>query len=202
MATAAIVPLRSLHDGKRRLSGVLSSAERTALVQRLFRRAYHALAASACIDLVCVVSPDSELLAWAEGVGAWPLLQPDQGLNAGLEYARQTLLERQHWSRLLVVLPDLPLVTAADVTALMMLSQPGTVVIAPDRHASGTNALVLQPVDSLPFAFGAHSLQRHVAVAQARGWSIRRYQEPRMAFDLDTADDLQALAQAESRCRS
>jgi len=201
MAIAAIVPLRSLRDGKRRLSAVLSSAERTALVQRLFRRTHHALTTAACIDLVCVVSPDPALLAWAAGVGAWPLLQPDHGLNAGLEYARRTLLERQDWQALLVMLPDLPLVTAADVTALAELSRPDTAVIAPDRHGSGTNALLLQPADGLSFAFGAHSLQRHIVAAQARGWSIRRYDEPRMAFDLDTADDLQALADVGVECR-
>lgn len=201
MAIAAIVPLRSLHDGKRRLSAVLSSAERTALVQRLFRRAHHALTAAGCIDLVCVVSPDPALLAWAEGIGVWPLLQGEQGLNAGLEYARQTLLERQDWSALLVMLPDLPLVSAADVTALAALSQPDTMVIAPDRHGSGTNALLLQPADGLPFAFGAHSLQQHTTAAQARGWSVRRYAGPRMAFDVDTADDLRTLADAEAGCR-
>ena len=201
MAIAAIVPLRSLHDGKRRLSAVLSSAERTALVQRLFRRAYHALTTAACIDLVCVVSPDPALLAWAAGVGAWPLLQPDQGLNAGLEYARHTLLELRHWSALLVLLPDLPLITAADVTALAQLSRPDTVVIAPDRHGSGTNALLLQPADGLCFAFGSHSLQRHMAAAQARAWRIQRYDGPRMAFDLDTADDLRSLAETEVGCQ-
>jgi 2-phospho-L-lactate guanylyltransferase len=148
-----------------------------------------------------VVSPDPVLLAWAEGIGAWPLLQPDHGLNAGLEYARHTLLARQQWSALLVMLPDLPLITAADVTALTELSRPDTAVIAADRHGSGTNALLLQPADGLSFAFGAHSLQRHIAAAQTRGWSIRRYDGPRMAFDLDTADDLRALADVEVEYR-
>jgi 2-phospho-L-lactate guanylyltransferase len=99
------------------------------------------------------------------------------------------------------MLPDLPLVTAVDVTALTALSRPDTAVIAPDRHGSGTNALVLQPADGLRFAFGAHSLQRHIAAAQARGWSVQRYDQPRMAFDLDTADDLRALAEADVGCQ-
>ncbi len=57
MATVAIVPLRSLHDGKRRLSGVLSSAERTALVQRLFLRAYQALSQAEDVEKPRVVEP-------------------------------------------------------------------------------------------------------------------------------------------------
>ncbi|HEX6289653.1 MAG TPA: 2-phospho-L-lactate guanylyltransferase [Herpetosiphonaceae bacterium] len=190
MATVAIVPLRSLHDGKRRLSGELSSAERAALVQRLFLRAQRAIMAAAGVEQLCVVSPDPALLEWVAGEGALPLLQPDHGLNAGLEYARQTLLERRAWSSLLVVLPDLPLIDTADVGALLRLGERGTVVVASDRHGAGTNALLLQPPDSLPFSFGAHSLQRHTAAARSRGLVVREYAAPSMALDLDTADDL------------
>jgi 2-phospho-L-lactate guanylyltransferase len=208
MPTVAIVPLRSLHDGKRRLRGVLSSAERTALVKRLFLRAQQAIVQSEAVDLLCVVSPDPALLTWVAQVGALPLLQPGQGLNAGLEYARQTLLARQAWSSLLVVLPDLPMIEAADVAAVVRMGEAATIVVAPDRHGSGTNALLLQPADSLPFYFGAQSLLRHMAAAQTRELAVRQYEASSMAFDLDTADDLRAFEEAivarstTSRCGS
>lgn len=196
MAITAIVPLRSLHDGKRRLSGVLSSAERGALVQRLFLRAQEAILGSGCVDLLCVVSPDPVLLAWVERSGAMPLLQSGDGLNAGLEYARHTLLERGSWSSLLVMLPDLPLIQAADVAAMARLSRPESIVIASDRHGSGTNALLLQPATAIAFRFGAHSLQRHLAAARSHGLTIRRYTAPSVAFDLDTAADLELLRES------
>ena len=196
MATAAIVPLRSLHDGKQRLSGVLSSAERGALVQQLFLRAHAAILGSGCVDLLCVVSPDPDLLAWVERAGAMPLLQSDAGLNAGLEYARHTLTERDSWSSLLVVLPDLPLIQAADIAAMARLSQPQSIVIASDRHGSGTNALLMQPANAIPFRFGAHSLQRHLAAARSHGLAIKRYRASSVAFDLDTAEDLDLLRES------
>lgn len=196
MATAAIVPLRSLHDGKQRLSGVLSSAERGALVQQLFLRAHAAILGSGCVDLLCVVSPDADLLAWVERAGAVPLLQSDAGLNAGLEYARHTLTERGNWSSLLVVLPDLPLIQAADIAAMARLSQPQSIVIASDRHGSGTNALLMQPANAIPFRFGAHSLQRHLAAARSHGLAIKRYTAASVAFDLDTAEDLDLLRES------
>lgn len=196
MATVAIVPLRSLHDGKRRLSGVLSSAERGSLVQRLFLRAHEAILGSGCVDLLCVVSPDPALLAWVERSGVLPLLQSGDGLNAGLEYARQLLLERGSWSSLLVVLPDLPLIEAADVAAMARLSEPESIVIASDRHGSGTNALLLQPANAIAFRFGAHSLQRHLAAARSCDLVIQRYTASSVAFDLDTADDLDLLRES------
>lgn len=193
MAIAAIVPLRSLHDGKRRLSGVLSSAERGSLVQQLFLRAHAAILGSGSVDLLCVVSPDADLLAWVERAGAMPLLQSGDGLNEGLEYARHTLTERGSWSSLLVVLPDLPLIQAADVAAMARLSQPQSIVIASDRHGSGTNALLMQPANAIAFRFGAHSLQRHLAAARSHGLAIKRYTASSVAFDLDTAEDLDLL---------
>ncbi len=193
MTAIALVPLRSLHDGKRRLCGVLTSAERTALVKRLFLRTYQALTLADAVDRVYVVSPDAVLLEWVADAGAWPLLQPGQGLNAGLEYARQMVLAQQGWSSLLVVLPDLPLIEPTDVTAIVRMGEAGTIVVAPDRHGSGTNALLLQPADSLPFYFGAQSLQRHIAAAETRGLAVQQYHAPSTAFDLDTADDLRAF---------
>jgi 2-phospho-L-lactate guanylyltransferase len=199
MTIVALAPLRSLHDGKQRLRDVLSRAERTALIQRLFQRVQQALAASGQIAQIGVVSPDPALLEWAaalqNGLPLLPILQPDQGLNAGLEYGRRVLLQPgangARPTGLLVVLPDLPAISAADIQALVRLSAPNSVVVAPDRHGQGTNALLARPPDALPFDFGGASLARHAAAARARGLELRRYEAPSIALDIDTADDLQ-----------
>lgn len=199
MTIVALVPLRSLHDGKQRLRDVLSGAERTALVQRLFRRTQQALGASGQIAQIGVVSPDPALLDWTMSLPSptplLPILQPNQGLNAGLEYGRRMLLHEAAQplrpTGLLVVLPDLPSISATDIQALVQLSAPETVVVAPDRHGYGTNALLMQPPDALPFQFGDASLGRHVAAAQVHRLALRRYEASGIALDIDTADDLQ-----------
>lgn len=198
MTTVALVPLRSLHDGKQRLRDVLSVADRGALVRRLFRCTEQALSASGQIARIGLVSPDPAVLAWAATLESAtplvPILQPDQGLNAGLEYGRQVLLQptagQPTPTALLVVLPDLPDITGADVRVLAQLSAPETVVIAPDRHEQGTNALLLRPADALPFRFGVGSLEQHMLAARERGLLVRQYRAPSIAFDIDTADDL------------
>jgi hypothetical protein len=88
-----------------------------------------------------------------------------------------------------------PGLTAADVAALVALAgaDAPTVVLAPDRHERGTNALLLRPPDAIPFAFGPDSLARHQAVATARGLPVRLYYAPGTALDLDTPEDLAAL---------
>ncbi len=202
--TFAILPLRSLRNSKRRLSDVLAVDERMALVQQLFMRTHQALVSSKVVDTIYVVSPDPDVLEWAAGFGILGLQQPGQGLNEGLEYARDVLLQRYRCARLLVVLPDLPLISGADISAMVKLSDEQTVVLAPDRHERGTNALLMHPARALPFCFGDNSLHLHTEAAYARGLTCTLYHTPGTALDLDTSDDLrymQQLRDAVNCCR-
>jgi 2-phospho-L-lactate guanylyltransferase len=191
MTTIALLPLRSLRDGKQRLRDVLSPQARTELVQTLFVRALNALCDANCIAEVVVVSPDAELLTWVQQHNVWSLLQPNQGLNHGLEHARRVVLAQRQVSSLLVMLPDLPLVQPQHVAELVALGEEQSVVIAADRHERGTNALLLRPPDTLRFAFGEGSRQLHLAAASERGLSVLHYRSSGTAHDLDTPDDLE-----------
>jgi len=89
------------------------------------------------------------------------------------------------------------------VAALLALAErPPVAVLAPDRHGTGTNALLLRPPAALPFAFGVGSLARHRAVARARGLLSRSYDAPGTALDLDTPADLAELDTVLARVRS
>ncbi len=187
----AVVPLRSLRDGKHRLSAYLEAHQRMALVQDLFIRTYRALLESAVVDAIWVVSPDPAIVDWVGQFQVEALWQPGHGLNPGLQYARDMLLQRRRCTGLLVILPDLPLVAAADIAALVRASAERTVVLAPDRHARGTNALLLRPPDALPFCFGEDSLRLHTQAARTQGLACRLYRAAGTAIDLDTPSDLE-----------
>ena len=62
------------------------------------------------------------------------------------------------------------------------------VVVAPDRHGSGTNAMLV-PAAAREFAFGVGSLARHLAIAKAHGKQAQVCSHPALAFDLDTDQD-------------
>jgi 2-phospho-L-lactate guanylyltransferase len=66
----------------------------------------------------------------------------------------------------------------------------------PDRHRSGTNALLLRPPDVIEPSFGPDSLGRHIAAADAAGVEHRVEHVPSLSFDVDTSDDLAVVAQA------
>jgi 2-phospho-L-lactate guanylyltransferase len=61
---------------------------------------------------------------------------------------------------------------------------------------SGTNALLIQPPEILPFAFGADSFEAHLVAARRRGLDVKICERPHLAFDLDTAGDLGRLREA------
>ena len=70
------------------------------------------------------------------------------------------------------------------------------VVIVPDRHDTGTNALLLTPPSVIEPSFGPGSCQRHEAAAQAAGVSHRVERVPSLIFDVDTSEDLAVVAAA------
>jgi 2-phospho-L-lactate/phosphoenolpyruvate guanylyltransferase len=68
------------------------------------------------------------------------------------------------------------------------------VAIVPDRHGTGTNALLLCPPDAIGPAFGLRSRERHSARAAARGHQVAIEEVASLGLDLDTPEDLRALA--------
>jgi 2-phospho-L-lactate guanylyltransferase len=143
---------------------------------------------------VLVVSPDREVLRRASGLGARTLRQASDGLNAGLREARADVVAGGA-TAFLVVPIDLPLVTTEAIEAAV--APLGTapddrapiVVLVPDRHGTGTNALGLRPPEVIDFAFGRGSRQAHVAAAATAGATLVELDGP-LTIDLDTADDL------------
>jgi 2-phospho-L-lactate guanylyltransferase len=63
----------------------------------------------------------------------------------------------------------------------------------PDRHRTGTNALLLCPPGSIDPSFGPGSCERHVQAARSAGIHHQVVDIPTLALDIDTAEDLDEL---------
>jgi 2-phospho-L-lactate guanylyltransferase len=94
---------------------------------------------------------------------------------------------------------DIPLVQPQDIEELLKAKsgEPGA-VIAPSRDGTGTNALLRTPPSLFPSHFGPDSFRLHLAEAEARGVTVRVIRNPRIALDVDDADDLRALLRADA----
>jgi 2-phospho-L-lactate guanylyltransferase len=190
----AVIPVGTLEGAKSRLGEVLDPEERRDLVERLLRATVHAAVASPGIDETLVVTPDPTVRQIALDAGARAIRQRSQGLNAGLREARDEALAAG--ATALVVLPvDVPRISVEAIGALLEpLREPGRplVVLVPDRHGRGTNALLLAPPTAIEFCFGGDSRAAHRACALDRKVRYVELDGP-LALDLDTPDDLLLL---------
>jgi coenzyme F420-0:L-glutamate ligase/coenzyme F420-1:gamma-L-glutamate ligase len=199
MTLFAVVPVKHLIGTKSRLKPILNASGRAGLTIYMMKNVLTALK-GAEVEHVCVVSPDPIVLQYAEAEGATPLPQESQGLNPALEEARGWAVEKGA-TTLLIFAADLPLLRASDVRAVLEQAEGDEdplVVVAPDTTGEGTNALLLRPPDAVPFLFGQNSFDAHLSAARERELPTRVCELTRLAFDLDTADDLTRFGSARS----
>lgn len=187
---AAIVPAKALDQAKQRLAALLSEDERRALALAMLEDVVSALTSVPRITSVHVVSPDADVLALAEALGATPLPEPPsvRGINQALDHAREAIGADN--DGLVVVLADVAAITPADVEeALGALPVAPGVVICPS-HDKGTSLLFARPPSGITFRFGRDSFQNHKREAAARGVPAPVLRLDALARDIDEPDDL------------
>jgi 2-phospho-L-lactate/phosphoenolpyruvate guanylyltransferase len=189
---AAVIPVGPLEGAKSRLGGRLDAEERHDLVTRLLARTVDAALAVERLADVLVISPDRDVLVRAADLGARTLRQRSRGLNAGVRDGRDDAVAGGA-DAVLIVPTDLPFITPEAIDAVLsaLLGDPGpAVVLVPDRHGTGTNALLLRPPDVIEVAFGPSSHAQHRRLAEEAGVRYVELADSPLAVDLDTPDDL------------
>lgn len=193
MSTVAVLPVKTFSEAKRRLETGLSPGERRALAQAMFSDVLIALRRCALIDSVLVVSADHGAQQIAGGYGARVLDDDEHGHNVAARHGVAAALEGGA-ARVLLVPGDCPTLSPIELEALLRRPvPPRSVLIVPDRHGTGTNALLMRPPDAMAPSFGPGSCERHLESARAGGLHGEVVQVPTLALDVDTTEDLEAL---------
>ncbi len=194
MTIWAIVPVKPLRRGKSRLAGVFSEEERADLNRHLLDNTVRTLKNIPEIEHVLVVSRDQSALALARDLGARTVLENGSPqLNVALE--RATIVAKTYETRGVLILPaDLPLITPEDVNLMLeRASDPPVVVVAPDRHEHGTNALLVCPAGLIEYQYGDDSFNKHCQLAKKAGARVEICELPSLTLDLDVPEDLALL---------
>ena len=187
MRTAVVVPVKSPAQAKTRLATVVTPQGRAALARDMLCHVLDVLSCAEGVAGVAVITPDTRLPLPEDVV---LIEQSKEGLNTLLEQGRE-------WGKeigadaLLVIFADLPLLSVEEIEEMLALGrEKNTVVLAPDRHRTGTNAMLAHPAALARFAFGENSLARHRALAREAGARVVEYISEGTSFDVDTPDDL------------
>jgi 2-phospho-L-lactate guanylyltransferase len=197
MRTVAILPVKRFTSAKQRLGENLTPGSRRALAEAMVTDVLIALRRAQRVDAVVVITGESSAEALAHGHGAESAPDPD---DAGHVPAA---VRGIHWAvahgadRAVLVPGDCPALNPKELDALLAEEPAGPeVIIVPDRHGTGTNALVLSPPDVITPSFGPGSRERHERLAEEAGAACRVMEVPTLVLDVDTSDDLEALEAA------
>jgi 2-phospho-L-lactate/phosphoenolpyruvate guanylyltransferase len=182
-----LVPVKALAAAKGRLGPWLSPLERRLLAIAMFEDVVAALQATPGLAAPLVVSPDREMWRRAEAIGCRVVEEPGggEGLNAALALAA----ERAGDEGLLVVAADLPLASASGLRRVLEAAALAPVAVVPSHDGEGTNVLAWREPASFAPRFGPGSAARHLSVPGAV-----RVDDPGLALDIDTVEDLRLVA--------
>jgi 2-phospho-L-lactate guanylyltransferase len=198
MPTAAILPVKRFAHAKQRLAPALGEGSRRALATAMFADVLGALRHCSLIDTVILVSSEPVVRDAVDDDSL--LLLPDPA-EKGQSHATLAGLARASalgYERALLVPGDTPLIDQLELDNLIANAALGEVdvIIVPDRHGTGTNAVLLDPASPFQPQFGPGSRERHEEQARRRGLSHSVEHVASLLLDIDTPDDLAELRKA------
>ncbi len=202
METTAILPVKRFGNAKQRLLDALDRPQRAALVKAMLTDVVTAICATDRVERLIVVTGEGRAerialeLARSSPIPVEVLQDPaDRGHSEAAVLGIVRPLH--HGADCAALLPgDCPMLAPTELDAALGRMRPGRVAVIPDRHGSGTNGLLMSPADAIGPAFGPGSRARHLERAERAGYKAAIESLPSLALDLDTPDDLGALAAA------
>ncbi len=196
MKATVVLPVKRFAEAKQRLAAGMDDERRKALVAAMLEDTLGAIGAARAVERTIVVSgePRAQELAAAAGVEVLPDPSDEGHVTAALAGIARAEADG---AECVVLLPgDCPLLDPRELDRLLTGLPASFVAVVPDRHGSGTNALVLAPPGAIRPAFGEGSRDRHVAAAREAGVPYAVEELPSLALDLDTPADVVALTTA------
>jgi 2-phospho-L-lactate guanylyltransferase len=206
----ALVAVKRVALGKRRLAAVLAPAIRRRLVLAMLRDVLDAVSALVGADGlagILVVTSDPAASAIARGYGgARVIADPPaaasngEGTDADGGYTLAVAaglrgLAASGVAAALVLPADVPLVTPDELRQVLASGRGDRVFgIVPARDGQGSNAVLVAPPDALPLRFDGRSFEPHCRAAAAAGLVpvVMRFEG--LGLDIDDPVDLEALA--------
>ncbi len=199
-SAVAIIPVKRFGAAKRRLAEALDAPRHRALVRAMLADVLSAVGRAQLVERSIVVTGERRAeqlalrLAEREGTDLEVLRDPeDRGHSeaATLGIVRAKALGA---TRVALLPGDCPLLDPAELDAALERHRRRGVVVVPDRHGTGTNALLLAPPDAIAPAFGPGSCARHAERGRMAGHGVTVERLDSLALDVDTPDDLAELA--------
>lgn len=189
MKTCIVIPMKDPAESKQRLANVLDSDQRQNLALLLFRQTLSFLNHHFQYVPVVVVTPSNRIADIAAKYGVKTLIEDGTGLNNAISMAAELNCELGFESQLLLP-ADITELKQSEIRALLDHPRETSSVLICPAQDGGTNALLTTPPNILPFCFGPDSSHIHQKMAIEKSIPNTLLNLEKLAFDLDTPDDL------------
>ena len=167
MRTAAVLPVKSFGRAKQRLDAAVGQPDRAELAAAMVGDVLAALRAVSGLGELIVVTAERQAAAAARAADAHVVEDPvEAGQSDAAARGVRAAIARGA-QRVLLVPGDCPALDPAEVGRLLDGFPGAGLVIVPDRHGSGTNALLIAPPSAIEPSFGPGSFARHAALGAA-----------------------------------
>jgi 2-phospho-L-lactate guanylyltransferase len=190
---AAVLPVKRFDAAKQRLAAGVETERRRELAGAMVADVLEAIGEARAIERLIVVTGEPLAQELAAEAGAEVVADPEDAGHVEAALAGIARAEVEGAERVVLLAGDCPLLDPRELDRLLT-GVPGNYVgVVPDRHGTGTNALLLSPPGAIVPAFGEGSRERHVEAARAAGIPFGIEELPSIELDLDTPADVIAL---------
>lgn len=193
MSVWAVIPVKPLNRAKSRLAHVLSPEQRFEFARMMLLQVLSVTLQSPRITGVVVISRDTRAIGIAREMGAKTIQESSYSdLNPALERAT-SVLRAWRAGAILIIPADLPFINHTDIDGVIDANSDETqcVVLATDRHADGTNVMLVRPPGLIEYGYGVGSFRRHAEAAHVMGVTVATYESERVMLDIDEPHDLE-----------
>jgi 2-phospho-L-lactate/phosphoenolpyruvate guanylyltransferase len=199
MRATAVVPVKRFALAKSRLAPGVDADRKPALIAAMVADVLEAIGRARSIERTIMVSQEPAAAELAAAAGAELIDDFDDAGHSAAALAGIAVAAAAG-ARCVALLPgDCPLLDPRELDKMLTGVPDRYVAVIPDRHGTGTNALVLAPPGAIEPSFGEGSRERHVAAARAAGIPFGVEELVSLGLDLDTPADIVALTMAVER---
>jgi 2-phospho-L-lactate guanylyltransferase len=193
MRATAVVPVKRFAVAKSRLGPGVEATRKPELVAAMIGDVLAAIGRARMVERTIVVSQEPLAAELAAAAGA-ELVDDFEDASHSAAAAAGARAAAATGARCVALLPgDCPLLDPRELDRMLTGVPDPYVAVIPDRHGTGTNALVLAPPCAIEPSFGEGSKERHVAAARAARIPLGVEELPSLGLDLDTPADIVAL---------
>ncbi|HET7643354.1 MAG TPA: 2-phospho-L-lactate guanylyltransferase [Nitrososphaeraceae archaeon] len=188
---AAVIPVKSLHSAKSRLSPFLTLQQRKNLALLLLNATIKTVKASRFVSDIIVVSSDNiiEYLSLKNSLKF--IKDADNGVNNAVILADRYCIENEIDAN--IIIPnDIPFLSFRSIDQICFISEKYSkcVIICTSKRFDGTNILFRKPPGVIKTFYDNDSYANHLNEAKKLNIPIELLDQANLRFDIDTKDDL------------